>query len=134
MDDVDDTYQSEWNEQLFFSSIFFGITAQCRGAQSGNNILQWKNHLESKMSLVMGIIPDQKKEDMNTLVNRYNELNAIQNRINQLSGNPKSIGMKQQELGRMKQVLFFAEAEIDKIANRYMPFLRYKKKIDWSRF
>ena len=55
---------SEWNEQQLFSKLFFAISARCRDAQSNKNMAYWKNSVESKISMVMGIVNKEEKKKL----------------------------------------------------------------------
>lgn len=121
------TDRSEWNEQQYYASMFFGLTARCRAAQSILNILDWKNAVETKISLVIGIADDTETEELKRIRKKLNELYS-----SYLSVNPKHRNsLKSRELlSELNEELFESEARIDKITNIHMPFLRFKEKYD----
>jgi hypothetical protein len=124
----DFTNQSEWNEQQYFSSLFFGITAQCRMSQAMGDTLNWKNGVESKISMVMGIADEEKekpklREFRQNINNLYNQYISIP-----LAHKKKGSGLKL--LTILNNKLFEVEAEIDSIANKHMPFLKLRPKLD----
>lgn len=112
---------SEWNEQMLFAQTFFSITERCRLAQMEKNPFLWKNCLDAKFLLVMGITNDEGK----------NKINLIRKEINTYAYGIANSGKGLEERkGKLFDALFYAEVVTDTIANKHMPFLKLKKKVD----
>ncbi len=125
MDGQDTGTQSMWNEQQLFSRLFFGLTFRCRHAQSNNDVLSWKNNIEAKISMVMGIINDKEKE---TLMKLRKDINKKY--LNYIRTPEASLKLRGQRIYLLNDALFLSESEIDTISNKHMPFLKLKPEID----
>jgi len=111
-----------------FSRLFFGLSFDCRQAQQNGDAIYWMNSLLSKISAVLGIAKDQKPlfEFKNKIMKAYSGYM----RTPQAGHN----GIRQKRLGKLQDILFYTEAEVDKIANKHMPFLKIKKESDITSF
>ena len=114
------TETSEWNQQQLFAEIFFNVTNSCRFHQSTRNARAWKNSLESKISLVLGICSKSEKIILVNIKNRLIEASIMANR----SGDNT----------KLADMLFLAEADVDEITHKHMPFLKLGKKFDSGGF
>ena len=110
--------QSEWNEQQLFAKLFFEITANCRWHQSTQNVTGWKMCLESKISLVLGVVSAKEKDHLFTVREKVNKLHY------------DSRNKPREKQGELFNLLFYAESEVDTIAHQHMPFLKIKQEID----
>jgi len=63
---------SEWNEQMLFAQTFFSITERCRLAQMDKDPFLWKNCLDAKFLLVMGITNNDGKEKIHSIRKEIN--------------------------------------------------------------
>lgn len=113
-----DSTKSEWNEQQLFAQLFFDLTRSCRYYQSKQAVKGWKSVLESKMSLVMGVANEKEKE----------HLDFVRDEIIKKAFEDRNLPPEKQ--GKLFNLLFYAEAEIDTIACDHMPFLKIKKQTD----
>lgn len=116
--------ESEWNEQMLYASIYFGLTNQCRMAQSQQNTTWWKDVLSSKICHAMGISNDQEKEDLrkmkSTIDEAWAKYSCYPERMRQKGGGSRI-------LYDLNNNLFEVEARVDSIVNKHMPFLKRKK-------
>jgi hypothetical protein len=119
--------QSEWNEQQWFSTLFFNLTNRCRFSQSQMNILGWKSHLESKISLIMGILKEKEQKHLKSLKDSINIKSA---ELYSLPNNKIAAPLRAKKRGELATLLFNVEAEVDTMTNRHLPFLNLKKRID----
>lgn len=121
--------QSEWNEQMAYSKLFFMASAKCRYCQSRKDVLGWKNELVTKMSQVIGVSDDKEIEMM---FEWKTELDALAGKI---SGTPiDCYAGRARRMSQLNNILFVTEAKVDKIANKHMPFLKIRPNIsidDW---
>ncbi len=111
-----DSGKSEWNEQEAFSRLFFEITNSCRYWQSRVDVIAWKTAFESKISLVMGV----------SNLEERTKLKEIRDTIKSAG----DISQNKKKRALMFDYLFDAEAEVDLIAHRHMPFLKLKRDTD----
>jgi len=116
--------QSEWNEQQLYAQLFFQATAKCRNAQMNRNLEEWRRGLESKISLLMGIVKPEEKRKLNELRKHLNlrvsQYNAVRN--------VKKTEEIQKFLSALIDTMIYTEADIDTMANLHMPFLKRKTK------
>ena len=112
--------QSEWNEQQAFSKLFFEITKVAREFQIRGEVIKWAETIMSKLSLVLGICDKEKG-----ILHEYRK-DLIKSRNNYIkSGNAFN-------KGKLYELCFSIEAEVDSISNKYMPFLKIKRTSDIS--
>jgi len=125
----DSSNKSEWNEQQLFAKQFFQIGNYCRACQSGRDYIGWKDWLEAKISLVMAIADDT---ELSLLYKIRNNLNYFpkpkENKGKKIIVTPKS--KKRRNVSILRNKLFVAEAQVDRIANKHMPFLRIEDEVD----
>lgn len=117
--------ESEWNEQRLFAIMFFTLSFQARNSQMNGDTLKWKDVLESKMSMSMGILDDKGQKQ---LLDYKMELDKLYYKF---STTPQRDNVNRSKiLGYLKKRLFEIEAKVDAIINKNMPFLKRKKKLD----
>jgi len=120
---VGDEYStvSEWNEQIPYSTIFFTITYKCREAQAREDYSGWKNQLEAKISMAMGISGTEEKE---TLVKFRTLINQDFQEFAKLPDMAQFNVARSRRISKLMDTLFYVEAEVDSMVNKHMPFLK----------
>lgn len=117
--------QSEWNEQVQYSTLFFKIMAHCRMSQINRDIEEWRRGIEGKISMIMGIADDKEMILLNNIRKEVNKYMAEYNMLNRKNKKQVSITLES-----VISTLIYAEAKIDTIANKHMPFLKIKQEVD----
>lgn len=115
----DNGLESTWNEQMFFSSLFFRYTGMCRYWQFNNDTQNWSSALLAKISMVLGVATDKEKNIFN---NMKDDLIKTRNEVVK-THSPKTIG-------KLYNLCFKIESYVDTCANKHMPFLRVEKEYD----
>ena len=110
--------KSEWNEQQLFAQLFFDITKSCRYCQINHYFGKWLSCLESKISLVLGVVNKEQKKYLFEIRNKLNNAAIVE------------LKKEKQKQGVLFNLLFYAESEIDTMAHEHMPFLKIKKSTD----
>jgi hypothetical protein len=118
-----DGKKSEWNEQQNYSLLYFKLSNDCREAQAARSLELWHNKLECKMVHALGVIGE--KEDRQVVFNIKKKLkDSINEVIITTDLKKKSIAK-----GKLADLLFQGETDIDFLINQRMPFLRIEEKI-----
>ena len=120
--------KSEWHEQVDFSKLFFQATWVCRENQSADNLMGWKLALESKISLVMGILLDDEKKDIYEALSQINKYWA--KFYNEQKKIGKELGSLHPVTSEFRSTLFLVESQLDTKVNGKMAFLNIKQKVD----
>ena len=126
---------SDWNEQRLFADEYFAISRRCRGYQESDQLFEWKFTIVSKISATIGVCSANEKESLWSVVDTMNEyaskVVAARPRRHYLYNKPKLYRIARNDF---REILFGAEAEVDTIANKHMPFLRKKKEFDLGKW
>tara|TARA_R100000656_G_scaffold114808_1_gene87293 strand:- start:2244 stop:2627 length:384 start_codon:yes stop_codon:yes gene_type:complete len=121
--------QSEWHEQVDFSDLYFKAVATCREQESNNNLLGWKYALEAKITLIMGILNEEEKEEIYYLKSQIHSIWIKYYNEDYKLGN-NSLSSMHPVTSSFRSTLFLVESKIDTMVNSKMPFLNIKKKVD----
>jgi len=120
--------QSEWHEQVDFSDLYFKTTMVCRTHQAEDRLLAWKFALESKITLIKGILNAEEKKETYFLKSQINKV------WSKYYNEEKRIGKRLHPLhpicSDFRSTLDIVEEKVDSLVNSRMPFLNIKKKVD----
>ena len=120
--------QSEWHEQVDFSELFFKTTQVCRTHQANDNLILWKFALESKITLIRGVLNEDEKKETYFLKSQINKIWA--KHFNERKKEGKELHQLHPINAEFRSTLDIVEEKIDTIVNLKMPFLNIKKKVD----
>lgn len=123
-DNFSEHNQSEWNQQINFSYIFFTITNKCRLCQMNRNFEEWYKSLESKISCIQAIINEEEKIKVKMIKDELYIQYCKCLKVKHINNN-----IYNDESTKLGSMLFVAESDIDTMTNKYMPFLNIKKRI-----
>ena len=123
--------KSEWNEQVYYATLYFTRTSHCRTYQEEGNLSYWKASLEAKMSIVLGVLSPEEQKLIYSWRNKV--LQAFYD-YSMISNNKYAAGQKAIERANLNNVLFEVEGKVDTLANLHMPFLKTTKTYDITDF
>ena len=119
MDEENQPNQSEWNEQQAFSRLFFKLTESARIFQINGAITKWAETIISKISMVLGIADDTEKAKLK----KYKDgLFFLRNQYIKSRNSTNK--------GKLYNLCFEVESDVDTIANKHMPFLKIRREDD----
>jgi|ETNvirnome_2_300_1030623.scaffolds.fasta_scaffold00278_17 uncharacterized protein (UPF0335 family) len=125
---MNENFKNEWNEQQEYSELFFNFTKVCKFHQMRGDLVAWRYALESKISLVNGILEKEQKQQIQEVLDVLNDItNAY------IKSKALKQSLKVSKLTRtLYKLLMYIESEVDSAVNDVMPFLNIKEKSDIS--